>query len=572
MKLPHKKMLVLVCLAFCEMDSYAAPTPQLQNSLQGLSNYYDAGRVVQQVQQSLPKPPKAPLKSSISKKITEENPNVAKIQFKFNKIVISGNTVFSAQTLQKIFQPKLGKMITLAELQAMVHAVTAKYRDSGYILSRAILPPQTIREGVVQVQIVEGFVSDVTVTGDPGRARRLLEGYGKHIQASKPLNIDKLERYALLANDLPGFNIQSVLTPSKTTPAGADLNLLAKRKIGSAFFSYDNYGTRYIGPQEVSFGGSLYSLFAPGDSNTVRFSVTSRPHELRYVDVSHAQPIGTDGLHWQLGSNYAETRPDFILAPIQIVGHNTLIYTDFSYPIIRDRSKNFTVHSGFNYQNVNSTILGTPFYQDRIRSLVVGATFDSIDSWRGITSMGLDVVHGFDIMGAHDHQNQSRSLGRSIYTRINPSISRLQALTSRFSLYGALRGQYTRTVLLATEQYGVGGPDIGRGYDPSEIVGDNGVSGKLELRVDTAPDWKLLNAVQYYAFYDAGVIWNIDYVSLPAKQSLTSLGIGARFTFIPQVTGNLFLAKPLTQPVAVLAALNDNIHMARIFFQVTATL
>ena len=336
--------------------------------------------------------------------------------------------------------------------------------------------------------------------------------------------------------------------------------------------SYDNFGTRYIGPNETSFGGSLYSLIAPGDSTNARFSVTSHTHELHFAELTHTQPLGSDGLRWNLGTNYAETRPDFVLTPIQVVGHNTLFFTDFSYPVIRDRSKNLVVHAGANYQNVTSTILGQPFYQDRLRTVVVGAALDIIDSWRGINGLGLDITHGFDIMGAHDHENQSRIQGHSIYTRYNLTLSRLQSITQRFSLFGALHGQYTNIPLLATEQFGVGGSDIGRGYDPSEIVGDQGFGAKLELRMDTTPDFFFLHNVQYYAFYDGGMIWNVDKVDLPARQSLTSAGLGARFTFIPQVTGNLFIGRPLTQPVAVLSALNHNIHQARVFFQLTATM
>jgi hemolysin activation/secretion protein len=72
---------------------------------------------------------------------------------------------------------------------------------------------------VVTVQVVEGFVSSVSVKGDSARLNRFLAQYGARIQASKPLKVQELERYALLANDLPGVSMQSVLTPSKNIPS-----------------------------------------------------------------------------------------------------------------------------------------------------------------------------------------------------------------------------------------------------------------------------------------------------------------------------------------------------------------
>jgi hemolysin activation/secretion protein len=576
MKLLNRQNFLLLCLFLGVQDSLAANlptlTPQNIQTLQGISNLIDAGRVTKQVQQALPRSLRPQVKATATPEQTADKAKQAKIHFQFNSVIITGNTVFSERELRKIFQPGLGKNIQLSLLQKMVHDITTKYRDSGYILSRAILPPQRIRNGVVRVQIIEGFVSSVTLKGDVGRLQPLLEAYGARIKASKPLKVQTLERYALLANDLPGVNAQSVLTPSKKIPAAADLTLVTTRKIGSAFVSYDNYGTRYIGPNEVSFGGSLYSLIAPGDSNNLRFTVSSHTHELHFAEFTHAQPLGSDGLRWQLGTNYAETRPDFVLTPLQVVGHNTLLFTDFSYPVIRDRSKNLIVHTAANYQNVTSTILGQPFYQDRIRTLVVGATYENIDGWHGINDFGLDITKGFDVAGAHDHELQSRPMGSSIYTRYNLTLSRLQVINQRFSLNATLHGQYASSPLLATEQFGVGGSDIGRGYDPSEIVGDKGVSGKLELRMDTAPGFSFLKGVQYYVFYDAGMIWNNDTVDLIPKESLTSTGVGARFVFMPQVTGNLFIGRPLTQPVATLSALNHNIHQARIFFQFTASM
>jgi hemolysin activation/secretion protein len=577
MKLLNRHNFLFLCLLLGIQDSRAANipgglSPQDVQTLQGISSVIDAGRVTKQVEQALPPQIKATLKPAAKPEQTPEQAKEAQIHFQLNGIIITGNTVFSEGELRKIFQPAIGKNIKLSLLQQMVHSITTKYRDAGYILSRAILPPQTIRRGVVRVQIIEGFVSSVTVKTDARRLMPLIEAYGARIKASKPLEVQKLERYALIANDLPGITVQGVLVPSKETPAAADLTLVTTKKIGSALFSYDNFGTRYIGPHEVSFGGSLYSLIVPGDSNNVRFSVSSHTHELHFAEFTHTQPLGSDGLRWQLGTNYAETRPDFVLTPLEVVGHNTMFFTDFSYPVIRDRSKNLVVHTAANYQNVSSTILGQPFYQDRIRSWVVGATFENIDSWHGINDVGLDITKGFDVAGAHDHALQSRPEGTSIYTRYNLTLSRLQSLNSRFSLNGTMHGQYSSSALLATEQFGVGGSDIGRGYDASEIVGDKGISGKLELRMDTAPGFPFLKGVQYYVFYDAGMIWNNDGLDLAAKQSLTSTGFGARFLFVPQITGNLFIARPLTQPVATLSALNHNIHQARIFFQFTASM
>ena len=566
-KLKTKWILVIASLCYLH-EAAAAPSLNPSN----FTNSIDPGRTQKQIQRSsefMSQPAFAP-KTKLLEHAPAQEATKSRIHLILNQVIFKGNTVYSSAELEKIFAPSLHKTINLNDLEVMVHKVTTKYREDGYILSRAILPPQTIKNGVEIVQLIEGFVSSAAVKGDPGKAKALLEAYAKRAMQSKPLQFHNLQRYALLANDLPGYTVQTVLSPSPNVPAGADLTFVVMRKRGSAYVMYDDYGTRYLGPLETTIGGTLNSLIVPGDSNNAQVTVTPRPHEIQYASVSHVQPLGTSGMRWQLGASYAETRPSFVLDPLNIVGRNLSVYTDLSYPVIRDRDRNLSLHSTVNYQNINSTILEVPFYEDRIRSLDLGVNFDNIDHYHGINTASFDVTHGFAILGANIHENMSRPNGQARYTKLNAAFTRLQNLASRWTLFGSFHAQYSFESLLSTEQFGVGGPETGRGYDPSEIVGDRGISGKLELRRDAYPQYHYLQAIQYYAFYDAGMIWNIDTNSGVPRATVTSIGIGGRFTFTPELTGNLFIAKPMNHPVAVLALMGHNSTAARIFFQLSA--
>jgi hemolysin activation/secretion protein len=531
-------------------------------------NLFDPGRVSRELQGPLFQTPNAV--SSLPRPETKPTPaqlQMQKIRFVLTQIILEGNTVFSAADLRPLYSASLNKTISLADLQTIADAITKKYRESGYILSRAILPPQSIKKGIVRIQIIEGFISNVTISGNPGKVKSLIQKYGEQIQQSKPLDLKVLEHYSLLANDLPGISVKAVLTPSKTMPAGADLNLVVDKQRGAAAVYYDNYGTRYLGPNETTVTGNLYSLFAPGDNNQARVVVSSRTNEMQFGELTHIQPIGTQGMTWTFDANYTQTRPQFTLSAFDIVGRSVQGYTDWVYPFMRTRAQNLFGHTLLSYQNVNSTILGGPFYQDRFRTMIIGGSYNLLDHWQGINTAALDFEHSFPFFGAHDHFYQSRPKGQTIYSKLNLSLSRLQGLGGRYSLYVAVHGQYTQNILLSTPQFGFGGPDYGRAYDPSEIVGDKGAAGKVEFRIDTSPERRFLQTVQYYIFYDAGIIWNLDKVDLPGRQSATSTGVGARFLFIPQLSGNLFIAKPLSRPVATMVLLGRNGTSSRIFFQ-----
>lgn len=493
------------------------------------------------------------------------------IKLQLNQVIIEGNTVYSTAVLQQIFQSSIGKEISLLDLQNMVYDITQKYRRDGYILSRAFLPAQSIKNGVVKVQIVEGYINEVTVTGDPGRIKPMLLAYGAKIAASRPLRLQVIERYLLLANDLSGTNVKAVLTPSPTTPGASELSLVTQQQFAQGYVYQDNYGTRYLGPQQTTLGGNLNSVFASGDTNSVRIVNTADPNELRFLQLIHAQPLGASGARWSVAGNYTRTNPGFLLNPLDVIGVSRSVQSDVAYPIIRSRASNLTVHAGANYENDYSTISAQQFYDDHLRTMTAGGSYDFSDRFLGINTMQFDVQHGFNILGANNGGDRSRPQGRSDFTKFNLAMYRLQSLGSRFSALAAVQGQYACSPLLAASQFTFGGPDFGRGYDPAEFSGDDGIAGKAELRMDTQPELRLLQTVQYYIFYDAGKIWNLSPLVPPSQTSANSAGLGTRMNFTRHFAGDFFLAKPLTRPETTLVALGENGQSWRSYFQLRAS-
>jgi len=137
----------------------------------------------------------------------------SKIRFTLKGVVVSGSTVFKPGDLSSAYQSLVGKEISLADLYHVRDEITAKYRRSGYLLSRAIIPPQKIADGVAQIQVVEGYIAKVTVEKDVRDRRHLVEAMARHITQSHPLKASDLERYILLISDIPGIHVRTVIKP-----------------------------------------------------------------------------------------------------------------------------------------------------------------------------------------------------------------------------------------------------------------------------------------------------------------------------------------------------------------------
>ncbi len=111
---------------------------------------------------------------------------------KITRIDVVGSTVLSAATIAAIVQPFEGQSLRFDQLQAIADRLTQAYLQRGYLTSRARWPEQTIKSGVVQIQIQEGSLADVEVIG----TKRLSANYIRQQIAPgirSPLSQPKLE-------------------------------------------------------------------------------------------------------------------------------------------------------------------------------------------------------------------------------------------------------------------------------------------------------------------------------------------------------------------------------------------
>jgi hemolysin activation/secretion protein len=512
----------------------------------------------------------------------------AKIKFQLNGIILEGNHVFSTRQLLPLYEDYLHKTISVADLFNIVQDITNYYRNSGYIISRAILPPQHVKNGIVHIQIIEGYIGNVVVTGHPQGAKCLIQGFGRQISKCRPLEISRMEKYLTLANEIPATGVKAVLSPSKNQPGAADLTLVTEHQLMTGYVSYDNYGTLYIGPQQMTANLGANSLFSSGDSTQMTFTKTPKGGELTYTDINYNGAIDTEGNRWVVGATRAHTHPLFVLQPTQVDGVNMNYYTNVQFPIIRTRTKTLTIMPSFNYLDSEVNQFGNQqLYTDHLRSLGVSATYNFSDSWYGANLLNGEIRQGLPIFGYTTNINPataqtSRPGGRGDYTKIDGSISRLQAIKGPFSLYGLIKGQWAFNPLLASEQFTYGGSQLGRGYDVAEIIGDKGAAASLEARYDWGFQRFYISNVQFYAFYDAGAMWNYKNVGgVPTKQTGLSTGFGARFYMTRWVSGNIMWAQPLTKQVLALTETSQQVvhgivtnrgngAAPRVFFSVVA--
>lgn len=500
----------------------------------------------------------------------------ASIRFVLKGVVIEGNTIYPQHELYWLFKKYINKQVTLADLQAIAHRITLKYRNAGYILSKAYLPPQSITNGVVLIRVVEGFVDQASVEGNAKTSKPLVQTYGNKIVKSGPLRMQTLERYVLLANDLPGLDVKAVLKPSETTPGAAHLVLVANEKHFDGNVDFNNRGTRLLGPEQYMMGVAANEMLRGGDRTEVRAAGAVPLDELQFYQIQHEEQIGTNGLRLALNADYTRSRPGDFLEDLEVDGKSQSLSAGLMMPFIRSRAENLYFDTTFKYLKSKTNILDNQLlFDDHIYSLLLGGTYENTDHLRGVNQVGFHLTQGVPLSNAteDDSPTASRTETENDFTKLNVDLSRLQAITQDISVLLAGRGQYAFDSLYSSEEFGVGSVPFGGAYDPSEIVGDHGVAGKIELRYLLPTVGRLpaaFPALQLYTYYDGGVVWNKNTDSQEEKESLTSLGLGARAHFAKYVDGYVEWARPLTRAVSIEESAGENGKEPRVFFGIGA--
>jgi hemolysin activation/secretion protein len=513
------------------------------------------------IQERLPPQPSAPPVSpplTIESTESAQPPGSEAFRFRLIGVTLTGNEVFGEPDLVGLWRGRLGQEISLADVYAIAEAITVKYRNAGYILARAVVPPQRIDAGIVRIRVVEGYIDKVRITGAP-EGSRLIDALAAHLTAARPLTAAVLERYLLLLQDLPGAGAQTVLSPSATTPGAATLTIALKPQAVSGFTTLDNRGSRFVGPLQTSVGGQINGIFNRFDATQLQFLTTPyRLDQLRYGAVTHVEPIGDEGTLLSLSGSYAETQPGSSLKPLGIDGRSLIASALLQHPWIRSRSENLYGRVSVDFHNTTTDLLNDTvvLYKDRLRVLRLGGTYNIADAWQGTNEATLVLSQGLPILHASRDGSPelSRAAGRSDFTKLNLDLSRLQQIDDNWSVLIAGTGQYAFVPLLVAEQYGLGGTLYDRAFDPAEMLGDSALAGKIELRYSDSPGYEYLHNYQIYTYLDAGRVWTLS--TPPGQrgaQGAESFGIGARLDFNEAFSGGLEGALPIGRRVAAYA-------------------
>jgi hemolysin activation/secretion protein len=468
-------------------------------------------------------------------------------------VSVTGAYTIPPEAIAQCYEPYIGKSVSQADLVAITDKITAVYRAAGFHLSRAIVPPQDIQNGHIQIAVIEGSVTAIDVKGD--RATEFgVERALKPIIGETPSRLATFERHLLLASNLPGVRIlDSALEEIGETSGHFRLTVTVATSRASATVAGDNLGSSSVGPGEGFLTTTLNSMLVPGDGFAGSAStVPDKPDELAFGRAAYDAPVGANGARVGATVWYSSIWPGDYRRQWNTQTDSTAAEIRGSImPIETQKSAlRLTVSVGGGYFT-EKDIWGR-IYADQTRTATFAADENYNDALGGHDYVGLALRQGFGgVLGATGEDDPLVSHGGAsgTFSILGFAFSRYQALNDTWSIRVAGAGQFAAEPLMYSQQFYIGGAAFGRGYDAGLISGDDGVAGAAELRFDRNFNFKWAKSYELYAFVDSGVAW--DYHDDIGTLYLVSAGVGARIFITDNFQAGVAVAFPVDYHIGI---------------------
>lgn len=437
-----------------------------------------------------------------------------------SQIVFSGNTVITSPQLLAGAAPFLGRALTDADLQGLLQRLTDLYLQAGFSTSRAILPDQDTAGGVLHIDIVEGFLEQIAVSGtrtiDPAYiAARLQTGL------TAPLNVAVLNANLAMLMQEPGLSkLNAELAPGRKR-GGALLKVTVEEAARyTAGLRVANDRAPAVGGIRGVLDATARNVFNRGDEMDLTLGLASG---LRDLDVRVSVPWSSAGPEFSV--RYFRATSELVEEQFEVFGAKTTSSAldfsisqalwsrprgrlKFSAGVVGKQSQSSLNGQLFSFspgvENGKATVrlvrLTLQWQQQFARD-----SFSARAAW----SVGLGAL------GATTHNDGLPD------SRFHSGYLQLQWLHSLGPRAGSLfvRGeaQLTSDSLLPLEKFSLGGSHSVRGYRRSRFVRDEGWAASVEYRLPLlrlavpglsrrARDGQLSAVL----FIDAGRAWNHD--------------------------------------------------------------
>lgn len=421
--------------------------------------------------------------------------------------------------------------VTLGMIESVADTITRYYRERGFILAKAYIPQQRVRDGVVTLTLLLGNLGEVKVHNNQKYSAKIIENIFAR-DMNKPVKSDLIEETLYFVNDLPGLSAQAYFEPgAQVGDTRLSINVMDEDQFASNL-RVDNHGSTNTGEYRLYADTYWNNPFGLGDQLHIGVLGTVDPTNSLYGSLHYGLPLFKQRGKFTIGGS----TNDFVsqsITGLSLTGRSAVIDASFNYILQRSRVKNYSLE-------VRTSHIKTDI-ENRLNTRVSeaqsgSAASESID--QGLAQLGdvdfdsevsnLDFLFTFDVLLENVralHQGGVRltvadiKKGQGANQKRNPVIISADYSLLKFFRFPfsdaqtrgvfKLSGQYADGSVPSTNQFALAGPNKMRSLPINQYNADSGLYGAVDwmfnapsfLSFDIAGD-KLSDILQPYVFYE----------------------------------------------------------------------
>ncbi|MBQ0719285.1 MAG: ShlB/FhaC/HecB family hemolysin secretion/activation protein [Gammaproteobacteria bacterium] len=502
----------------------------------------------------------ATLPSKAIKRDRQPGAAVKSRRFMVTEYRVLGNSLLSNSVIERAVYPHLGPERDINDIEAARVALESAFREGGYPMVVVNLPQQKVVSGIVRLQVLEGRVDRLKVSGSDYFSLAEIREAVPSLKTGQIIDIAKAREEINALNRLSGdLSVTPVMKPGRTE-GGIEVDLRVKDKVpvSASVDINDRYspGTREL---RTSVNLGFNNLWQKFHSFSLQYQFT--PEEIDQVKVlvgTYLMPVNDRRDRLAL---YAVKSKSTVPAAsvISVLGEGEIYGARYValYPSLAGYSHSGSF--GFDYKNFDDTVVvtaggdnpqtaidyvlftagytGTFFEEKQTTRFGIGANF-------GINGIANDFDEFLDkrLVTLHDEANPN-------FFYLTGNIESVWNL-GNYELRASLAGQYTEDLLISNEGYTIGGVDSVRGYRESEQLGDRGWVARAELKTPELFSDRLSfergMSARLFAFYDYAEASLV--AAAPDQEDkfqLAGTGLGVELSLFDHIDSTIYWALPL---------------------------
>lgn len=472
---------------------------------------------------------------------------------------IPGNFSQLKARLEPLF---MHKPLTKGLLLQLKSEIINYYKSNNRPFVAVEIPPQDVTCGVVRLVVTEAQLGCVTCQCNEhfscGSLARFI-----HIDPGQTICSDVLLGDIAFLNRSPFHRTSAAFVPGQA-PKTTDIVLMTEDRLSWRFYAGgDNTGNRFSGNARWFAGFNWGNVFGWDHILSYQYTTSNDFHEFQSHTFHYKAPTTFRRTTFVLYGGFSHVKPSLsslngdVKPPGKIRGHgvSSQLSGRYYFPLgSLWESSLLEFNVGFDYKHMNNNLdyigdntIPIIFKSVNLTQFVQGLNY-GFENRDNKFSLEADLFWSpgqlFSNGNNTDFNNvRNRAKNRYIYGRL--FIGEVFHMNKGWDLSFYARGQGASSLLLPSEQFGLGGYDTVRGYDEREYNADQAVLGTLELRAPPLSFFRMCGCkrrdqLTFLIFGDYARGWDFKSLTNERKTEwLAGVGPGLRYTIDRYLTARL---------------------------------